>query len=66
MNRLRLQVSRDGETVLEGDADNYTVTYKDTKSGADITCMWGDEADGLWLYEPGEAEPFRIVPMREE
>lgn len=66
MNRLRLQVSRDGQKVLNRDIDDCTVVIRDTETDTDVVSIWGDGANGLWLYEPGEEEPFQIVPIRED
>lgn len=62
MNRLRLRVSRNGQSSTEGDADEYTVVLEDSVTGDAVIAMWGDGQDGAWIYEPSEDEPWHLTP----
>lgn len=63
MSRLRLHVSAEGRTVLDRDVDECTVLVTDTETDTVPACMWGDGADGLWVYLPGDSEPYQIAPI---
>lgn len=64
MSRLHTQVSRDGQMILDRDADECTVLVLDTKTDKPVVSSWGDGSDGLWIHYgiEGEEEPERLVP----
>lgn len=63
MSRLRVHVSTQGRTVLDIDADDCTLAVVDTQSDTIPVSMWGDDSGGVWVYLPGDDEPYQIVPI---
>ena len=63
MSRLRVHISTQGRTVLDVDADECTLAVVDTQSDTVPVSMWGDDRDGVWVYLPGDDEPYQIVPI---
>ena len=62
MSRLRLHISTQGRRVLDLDADDCTLAVVDTQTDTIPVSLWGDNRDGLWMYTPGDGEPYQITP----